>query len=265
MFSEVETEVVTETVVVEASVAAEDEAARPEEDEAAEAEEKESVTELAVQLGRDVSVLALCEAQLAASRNMPEVRRAARDLVGALMAVAALLTAFVFANVAAFHGLSTVLSGWEAALVLGAAWLVLGLVLLVAVMVRAGHATGWKWWRVFSAGPEEATKDLERARDEAKQAVRETLERLAPAVTVEIATAAVPMAGDIAGDMAGGVVDAGQDILEGSDDIVEAIAEDLPGGGVVAQVWDVVLMPGRFGLKVATTVMKRGEPPTPRN
>jgi hypothetical protein len=23
-------------------------------------------------------------------------------------------------------------------------------------------------------------------------------------------------------------------------------------------VWDVVLMPGRFGLKVATTVMKRG-------
>ena len=257
-----ETEVVTETVVVEASVTAEDKAASPKEPEAAEADEKESVTELAVQLGRDVSVLALCEAQLAASRNMPEVRRAARDLAGVLIAVAALLTAFVFANVAAFHGLSTVLSGWEAALVLGAAWLVLGLVLLVAVMVRAGHATGWKWWRMFSAGPEDATKDLERARDEAKQAVRETLERLAPAVTVEIATAAVPMAGDIAGDMASGVVDAGQDILEGSDDIVEAIAEDLPGGGVVAQVWDVVLMPGRFGLKVATTVMKRGEPET---
>jgi hypothetical protein len=256
LFSEVETEVVTETVVIEATVPAEDEAARSEGSEAAEADEKESVTELAVQLGRDVSVLALCEAQLAASRNMPEVRRAARDLVGALIAVAALLTAFVFANVAAFEGLSIALSGWEAALVLGAAWLVLGLVVLVAVMVRAGHATGWKWWRVFSAGPEEATKDLERARDEAKQAVRETLERLAPAVTVEIATAAVPMAGDIAGDM----VDAGQDILEGSDDIVEAIAEDLPGGGVVAQVWDVVLMPGRFGLKVATTVMKRGEP-----
>jgi hypothetical protein len=25
-------------------------------------------------------------------------------------------------------------------------------------------------------------------------------------------------------------------------------------------MWDVVLMPGRFGVKVATTVLKRGEP-----
>ena len=60
--------------------------------------------------------------------------------------------------------------------------------------------------------------------------------------------------------MAGGVVDAGGDILEASDDMVEALAEDLPGGGVVNQVWDVVLMPGRYGLRVATTVLKRGEP-----
>ena len=66
-----ETEVVTETVTVEAAVPAEGEAAAPEESEAAEADEKESVTELAVQLGRDVTVLAFCEAQLAASRNMP--------------------------------------------------------------------------------------------------------------------------------------------------------------------------------------------------
>jgi hypothetical protein len=57
-----------------------------------------------------------------------------------------------------------------------------------------------------------------------------------------------------------GVVDVGDDLIEASDDIVEAIAEDLPGGGVVNQMWDVVLMPGRFGLRVATTVLKRGEP-----
>jgi hypothetical protein len=63
----------------------------------------------------------------------------------------------------------------------------------------------------------------------------------------------------MAGDMADDVVDAGQDILETSDDLVEAIAEDLPGGGVVNQIWDVVLMPGRFGLKVATTVLKSGD------
>jgi hypothetical protein len=64
----------------------------------------------------------------------------------------------------------------------------------------------------------------------------------------------------MAGDMAGDAIDAGQDILEASDDLVESIAEDLPAGGVVNQIWDVVLMPGRFGLKVATTVLKSGEP-----
>jgi hypothetical protein len=123
-------------------------------------------------------------------------------------------------------------------------------------MVRAGHVTGWKWWRVFSAGPEATLKELDEARADAEQAVRDTLERLAPAISIEIATAALP----VAGDMASGVVDTGQDILETSDEMVEAIAEDLPGGGVVNQMWDVVLIPGRFGLKVATTVLKRDEP-----
>jgi hypothetical protein len=230
--------------------------ASPAEDESAERDETHSVTELLVQLGRDVSVLVFCEAQLATSRNMPEVRRAARDIVGVLVASIAFLAAFVFANVAALQALSTVLSGWLAALVLGAAWIILGASLLLALMVRAGHVAGWKWWRVFSAGPEATLKELDEARADAEQAVRDTLERLAPAISIEIATAAVP----IAGDMASGVVDTGQDILETSDEMVEAIAEDLPGGGVVNQMWDVVLIPGRFGLKVATTVLKRDEP-----
>jgi hypothetical protein len=244
----VEREVVAETVdLVVAS---------PAEDESAMRDETQSVNELLVQLGRDVSVLVFCEAQLATSRNMPEVRRAARDIAGALVAAIAFLAAFVFANVAALQALSTVLSGWLTALVLSAAWIVLGASLLLALMVRAGHVTGWKWWRVFSAGPEETLKELEQARADAEQAVRDTLERLAPAISIEIATAAVPIAGDMASD----VVDAGQDILETSDEMVEGIAEDLPGGGVVNQMWDVVLMPGRFGLKVATTVLKRDEP-----
>jgi hypothetical protein len=108
---------------------------------------------------------------------------------------------------------------------------------------------------VFRDGPKESLEDLQRARDEAEQAVRATLERLAPAITVEIASAALPMAGG----MAESAVDVGEDLLEASDDAVEAIAEELPGGGVVNQMWDVVLMPGRFGLRVATTVLKRGD------
>jgi Putative Actinobacterial Holin-X, holin superfamily III len=228
----------------------------PPEDEAVEPGENDSVTELMVQLGREVSVLVFCEAQLAASRNMPEARRAVRDIAAALVAAVAFLTAFVFANVAAMLGLTSVLSSWLAAVVLTAAWIAVGSALAVALMVRAGRVTGWKWWRVFSGGAEASLNELEQARAEAERAVRETLEQLAPAMTFQIAAAAVPMATDAVG----GVVDVGGDLIEASDDMVEGIAEDLPGGGVVNQMWDVVLMPGRFGVKVATTVLKRGEP-----
>ena len=219
-------------------------------DESAEEDESQSANELLVQLGHDVTVLAVCEAELQASRNLPAVRRAARDLVATLAAVLALLTAFAFVNVAAFVALSGPVDDWVAALVLAGVWLVLGIALVVALAVRAGTATGWHWWRVFSAGREETLKDLEQARADAEQAVRETLGKLAPAVAIELASATVPAA-------ATGMVEAGQDVLETSDQIVEAITEDLPGGGVVNQVWDVVLMPGRLGLKVATTVLRR--------
>lgn len=231
---------------------------RSETEETSETEEQKeapSLTELLVELGHDVSVLAFCEGQLAISRNAPEVRRAARDIAAAVVVALAFATAFVFVNVAAVYGLSRVMSWWLAALVLAAIWLVIGTVLLVVLMVRAGQVTGWKWWRVFKEGPEETREDLERARDEAEKAVYDTLGRLTPVISVEIASAAIP----IAGGMAGGVVDAGDNLLEASDDIVEAIAEDLPGGSVVNQVWDVVLMPGRFGVKVATTVLKRND------
>jgi hypothetical protein len=227
-----------------------DEAPEPDEEQ----EEEAAVTELFVQLGRDLSVLGFCEAQLAASRNMPEVRRAARDLAASLVAAVAFLTAFAFANVGAMLGLSSVVTPWLAAVILAVAWVALGGLLAVALAVRAGRVTGWRWWRVFRDGPKESLEDLERARDEAELAVRATLERLAPAITVEIATAAVPMAGD----MAGSVVDVGGDLLEASDDMVEGIVDDLPGGSVMNQMWDVVLMPGRFGVRVATTVLKRG-------
>lgn len=230
------------------------------EDEEATEPEAPSITELFVQLGRDVSILAFLESQLAASRHLPEVRRASRDIAGALIAALAFLTAFAFANVAAFGALRAAnVSGWVAALILCVAWLALGAALTLALMVRAGHVTGWKWWRVFRAGPEESLGDLEEARANAEQAVRGTLGQLAPAVTIEIASASVSMAGDVAED----VVDAGSDVLETSDRIVEAIADDLPGGSVVNQMWDVVLAPGRLGVKAATTVFRRGDaPPT---
>jgi hypothetical protein len=269
-------EVVADTADQADASPAEDE--EPKHEDEGKDEESPSITEMLVELGRDVSVLVLCETQLAASRNMPEVRRVARDIAGALITVLAFLTAFVFANVAAMDGLTHVMAPWLAALVLCVVWLALGAALALALMVRAGHVTGWKWWRIFSDGREESLEDLERARAEAERAVRETLLRIAPAMTIEIASASISVAGDMAGDvvgagadmagdvvgagadMAGDVVDAGAGLLEASDDIVESLTEDLPGGSVVNQMWDVVLVPGRLGVKVATTVFRRGGP-----
>lgn len=235
---------------------AKDEEPKDEEPKAEEPKDEDapSITELLIQLGRDVSVLVFLESQLAASRNLPEVRRTARDLAGALIVALAALTAFAFANVAALTGLKHYMSTSLAALVLCGAWLVIGAVVTLALMIRAGHVTGWRWWRVFRAGPEESLEDLERARAEAEHAVHVTLGRLAPAMTVEIASASI--AG--AGDMASGVLDAGGDILDSADDAVDAITEDLPAGSVVNQVFGIVLMPGRLGVKVATTVLRRG-------
>ena len=90
-------------------------------------------------------------------------------------------------------------------------------------------------------------------RKEAGEAVQETIAQLVPALSIEIATAAIPSAGGIAS----GVVGAGEGLLEASDEIVDSIIDELPAGSVVNQIWGVVLMPGRFGLRVATTVLKR--------
>lgn len=49
-------------------------------------------------------------------------------------------------------------------------------------------------------------------------------------------------------------------MLEVSDETVEVLAEQIPAGGVANQVWDVALMPGRLGVRVATTVLRRGRP-----
>jgi len=224
----------------------------PEED-IDEADEARSVTELVEQLGRELGLLVLAEAQLETSRNAPEVKRGASAVAGAVVAATAFLTAFAFLNVAAGSGLSTVVSTWLASLILAVVWLAVGGSLL---LVFAARARRWRLWKVFAHSSTKAVADLEEARDEAGRVVRATLERLGPAIAVELASAAVPAAGDIAD----GVVGMGDNLLDASDEIVDAIASEIPAGGVVNQIWDVALMPGRFGLRVATTVLRRDSP-----
>jgi hypothetical protein len=201
------------------------------------------MTELVERLGREIGQLALCEAQLETARNMPEVRRAARDGAGALVGAVAFAGAFVFVNVAAFSALATTWPAWLAALALAGAWIAVGALLALGLSSRIRR---WRVWSVFAASPAEAMTQLEQARDEAGEAVRETLTQLGPAITIEIATAAIPAAGDLA-----------EGVMDASEDVVEAIAEGLPAGSAVNQIWDVALMPGRLGLRVATTVLKR--------
>jgi Putative Actinobacterial Holin-X, holin superfamily III len=202
-----------------------------------EGETEASLTDLLGQLGRDLAALVFYESRITAARHEAELRRAGRDVVAVLVIVAALLTAFALGNTAAVLALATVMDAWLAALVLAAAWTAVGVLLALVLLRRAKRAGGGV--------------PVQESRDRAEEAVRADLEQLAPAITKEIALAAVPMAD--------GVVDVGEELLEGADELVESITEELPGGGVVNQVWDVVLAPGRFGVRVATTVLKRAE------
>jgi hypothetical protein len=233
-----------------------DEADEPEAraEEAGEPEDARSISELLEQLGRDLNQLGKSETQLEAARNMPEVRQSARDLAGALIVVLSALTAFAFVNVAAMDGLSGVMAGWLAALVLAAFWIAVGGVLLFGLM---GRARRWLWWLVLQNPSRRDVNELERERDAAAQAARGTLEELGPALAIQIALAAMPKAGEVAD----GVVEMGDTVLDASDEVIAEITEELPGGGAVRQVWAVALMPGRFGIKVATTVLRGRRPP----
>ena len=214
---------------------------------------KDRSAELLEQLGSELSRLAICQAELKTARHSAEVKRTVRDLAASALIATAFLAAFAFLNVAAFGGLSTNLSTWLSALVLAVFWLVVGALGSVAV-VR--HVRGSPLWWIATTRPAEAIEELERQRAEAHQAVRATLEQVVPAVSIEVATAAIPSASGIAG----GVVGAGEGLLEASDEIVEEVVDEIPGGGVVNQIRGVVLVPGRFGLRVATTVLKRPPP-----
>jgi hypothetical protein len=202
----------------------------------------QSLMELVEQLGRELSALLYYESRLAVLEHRPEIRRKARDLAGMGLVVLGLLTAFVLANVAAVQALSGPLPDWLAPLLLAAAWVVVAA--LLAGFLRARYAPA-------AMGAQE----IEAARAEAGRAVRATLEQIAPALSKEIALAAVP----IAGDMADGAVEVAAELIESADDVVDAITDDVPGGSVVNQMWDVVLMPGRLGIRVATTVLRRGD------
>lgn len=210
-----------------------------------------SITELAERLARDSSLLVAREAALSASQHVPQLRRVAVGvgMVGAI--VLAFLTAFALANWAAVDGLSSVMPTWLAALVLAAAWMVVGAVLLAIVRGQLRRGSAGLWVRILGDDRQDAIAELQALRDDAERDVRESLDRLGDAVAAasaaQLADAVVPFA-DTMGD----------ELLEEAGEALDAVADKVPGAGAIGQVVGIVLFPGRLGLRIATTVLRVG-------
>ena len=86
------------------------------------------------------------------------------------------------------------------------------------------------------------SEELEQS-GEADESIDHLSGAIAGAATDHLAEAVVPLAGAAA--------DVGEELLEASEDVVEAIEEQLPGGRAVGQVIDIVLFPGRLGIRIA--------------
>ena len=208
-------------------------------------DDQQSLMELVERFARDSSVLMLREAELAGARHETDVRRAGRDASAAAIAAVALGTAFLLANWAAVRGLSGSLSGWRAPLLLAAVWLVVGVAVAAVPLSRVRH---------LLSCPSPSIEERERGRDDAAQRLRESLEQLggglADAAQARMVSAMVPSAD--------GVLETGEDVLQASEELLDDMVDSVPGGSVVGQVIDFALIPGRYGVRVATTVLKGG-------
>ena len=220
---------------------------------AGEENDRQPVAEVAEEVGRDAATLALRRAQLELAEQAPEVRRVAFDLAAAAICGLALLTAFVFGNWAVASALSSSLPGWQAPLVLAAAWAAIGLV-AAGLLERRKHLLGG-----LLADRTDTMRRRRAALEEAEHELRDTLGRLSDAIAQaaedRIAAAILPLAGGMV-EVGEGMVEATDDVVEAADEITDVVEETVPGGVVVNRAFDVALAPGRFGIRVARSAFK---------
>jgi hypothetical protein len=168
----------------------------------------------------------------------------------------ALVTAFAFGNWAAFSALATAVSDWFAALILAAIWLAVA-VLLGAFLLRGDRSRDWR--RFLAKDVAETLPERQQALEEAEQTLRVRLDELADAIAgaaqERIAAAILPLAGGMV-EVGEEMVDATDEVIEAADEITDVIEERVPGGVVVNRAVDFVLVPGRFGVRAARTVLK---------
>jgi hypothetical protein len=220
------------------------------------------VSERAEEVARAAATLSLRGAELAAARRAPELRPVARDLAGVAVLAVAGITAFGFANWAAASALSTTLADWAAALVLAGVWIAIGV--LVAALALRGGPVSRNWRRVVAPAGADNLQERQEAVDQAGQRLREAIdefgEAVAQAAEEKIAAAVLPLAGGMV-EVGEEMVDATDEVIEKADEITDVIEERLPGGIVVNRVVDFVLVPGKFGIRIARSVLKAGPAP----
>lgn len=217
--------------------------------EGTEAEAPERVSDLIQHAGRDAATLALREVELATAQHAPELRRAAYVTAAALGAALALLTAFALANWAAVVGLSSVFSEWLAPLVLAAGWVTVGVVLLALVRRSVERSSVRRWWRAIQTDPADSIVAFEHARDDARQVMGDSVETVTATLAKQVGQAAVPLAG-------GAVAGAAEGIIDAADEISDTVEDAVPGGAVINRAVDIVLAPGRLGIRVTRAVTK---------
>jgi hypothetical protein len=192
-----------------------------------------TVAELVEQTARDAAVLAV-------ANNRPALLRSARTAGLGMLAAVAALTAFALVNWAAVDALGTTWSGWRAPLALAVAWFVVATVIAVAVLRRRVQ--------VVAISAEEAQDRFRATLDELVDAVSHAAEQ-------RVASMLLPVAGGMvaAGE---GMVEATDSVLDAADEISDVLEDRLPGGFVVNRAFDLALVPGRFGIRVARVVFR---------
>jgi hypothetical protein len=216
------------------------------------AEPEPTPSDLLEQVGRDAGTLVLRELQLTAARPDEQIRRAIRNLTVAAVTTVALITFFALLNWGIVLALQGPLPGWRAPLVVGAAWLILGIAGTAFLATRPEGVAGIRA-ALAATGGDDAS--LEEARDRAEERMRASIGALSGAVASEtgviMAAAIVPIAG--------GAMDAGEKLLDSADEITDRIEDSgVPGGRVANQVFDVALIPGRLFIRVTGAAFKIG-------
>ena len=124
------------------------------------------------------------------------------------------------------------------------------MVLAAILRARLRRGSTGVWIRVLGGDREAAIAELRASRDVAERDVRTSLDRFGDAVAAasaaQLADAVVPF-GDTLGD----------ELVDEAEEVLDELA-DIPGAGAIGQVVDIVLFPGRLGLRIATTVLRGG-------